>query len=690
MKNLSLALTLLLAQTLSAASLTAHLEVSFIGDYASLVLEGNVELLQDALMQVYNCDDGSHKGKYGRDINSATVSLDSLVNSDQTHFSWIMEIEGEAPSCKDQSFFGEDSDTRRQLDNSVQDNNDQRENPALLRGMEASPSKNRELKGKKKKCDCLSLKEVMVLYKEKIADLIQLQTLSSIFDDVTSMQLVDPIDCGTFESFASYINVQYMGDPEGLSDAEIALMATGFVDTFNNKAGEVCDPNFRSLKKAEIIGVQRAVERRLEPEERDEEERNLRVTAAPTETPRPTESSRPTATPAPSAPSLPPTKAPVYYRRPSNLAYLLIRTTGACVGCSRDFRLFDYISNRMLEQWMIPVHSEQHIRNLQGFCFCDQDAVNRGQSTSEFAGNLNNFVQTNDFPSIDEVLGVAETEQPSDAPSEAPSKTPTYSPTMAPSMAPTDAPSMAPTQCIDGLDNTELGGCTVPITLDSAPTRFTLDSLASGAADDFDQCDTLVTMESREKTFYSFEAPANMTISIDTCQDAYDPRFIQIFQGTSGYGRCIGLSKQGSCGTGVGTKIQMRVTQGQKYTINVFLPVGGCYASKDVSQAAFPFKGATVDTYGQMPILPYGCPSLLSVGTGFGDFWRFVANDTKVTLCDFDGVATADSFFVFSGSCHSSSCLGSGTCSGRRNGGLTFNTIVGEPYWIIYNAQDHI
>ena len=42
------------------------------------------------------CDDDK-RHKDGRYINSTTVSLESLVvNSDDSHFSWIMEIEGEA------------------------------------------------------------------------------------------------------------------------------------------------------------------------------------------------------------------------------------------------------------------------------------------------------------------------------------------------------------------------------------------------------------------------------------------------------------------------------------------------------------------------------------------------------------------------------------------------------------------
>lgn len=630
MKDVGISLTLLLAQALSAASLTAYLEVSFIGDSASLVRggQGDVELLQNAFMQAYNCDDD--KAKYGRYINSATVSLDSLVNGDQTHFSWIMEIEGAAASCKDQGFF---RDNRRQLDNIDQnsnDNNDQKAAAPSLRGREGSSSSIRELKGRK--CHCLSLEAVTVLYKQKIAELIQIRSIL----DVTSMQLVDPIDCGPFETFESYVNVEYLGNAEGLTDAENALMATGFVDTFNNNEGEVCDPNFRSLTKADIIGVQRVVERRLEPEE---EEQNLQVTAT----------------------SLAPSPAPVSMRRPS-VAYLLIRSSGACMRCVTQFRsfLFDYVSDRMLEEWMLPVHSEQHIRNLQGFCFCGQDAVNRGQSTSEFSGRLNRFVQTNDFPSIDEVLGVEETEEPS------------------------QPPSMAPTSCVDGVDNTSREGCRVPISLEFTPELLTL---ARESEVSFDACNTGVELESYENRFYNFEAPEDMIISIDTCQDVNSPRFIQIYEG-AGYGGCIGLSKQGACGTGAGTKIQMSLQQGRTYTIEVFEALGECHSSSDVSQAVFPFKGATVDTFGQRPILPYGCPSLVSVGTGSGDFWRFVATDTKVTLCEFEdrGDATEDSFFVVSGSCHSSTCVGSGTCSGNR--GLTFNTVIGEPYWIIYNTQD--
>jgi hypothetical protein len=392
MKNFILSLTVLLVQTLSAASqTTTYLQVSFIGD-TSLVSEKEIASLEDTLIAAYNCqeDYDDTTNTYGRTIESALVSLDSIVigDGDLTHFSWIMELQGEAPSCTDGGLFAPQTRTRRNLDKDIDDAQEDivydRPHQAstttthvqLLGGVEGS----RKLSSQTTSCGCPSIEDVTSMYKQKLVDLNERRKLSETISfpgvsEITSMQLVDPIECGEeFEEFQSFARVEYRGTPNTtMTNTESLRLAEAIVHAFNNGAAEFCDHKFRSVASAEIVG------------EGDRRRRDL-------------------------------------FERRSSLSSSLFALIGQCYRCTTDGGLFDQVSGRMLEEeWMMVAaapsdHQRGRARNLndaagEGQCFCHQNAVaDRGQSTIEFVSSLNDYIQANaeDFPSVEELLLVEE------------------------------------------------------------------------------------------------------------------------------------------------------------------------------------------------------------------------------------------------------------------------------------------
>jgi hypothetical protein len=205
---------------------------------------------------------------------------------------------------------------------------------------------------------------VLAKYEEKL-DVLILEASLPLETDITSIQRVDPVECGEFEEFESFVAIKSDGNPDLITDAEKSDLAEGFVIVYNNLAGQQCDPNFRSLDTAKIIYVdndREPVRRSLLEESHpgDELTRELQFVFNP-------------------------------------WAILLLQSSGSCSRCRSDPILFNQVSNRrrmLEEEWMIPA-SGQHARNLnyEGQCFCPQGAVQLGPSTDDVVAALNTYVQ---------------------------------------------------------------------------------------------------------------------------------------------------------------------------------------------------------------------------------------------------------------------------------------------------------
>ena len=217
-------------------------------------------------------------------------------------------------------------------------------------------------------------------------------------EEVVETAEVEPLVCPAPSEFETEVFLDFFGNPDVTTSFEELALENGFVSTYNFLAETYCDPLFRTVLEAEIVGV--GENEGLPPALRQLQGGGVVNDTAP-----------------PLAPN-----ATVF--RPFRF---LFRVRGRCRGCRRDANLFDD---------GIRLRSNSGGRRLEGSvsdtCFCDTNPVDfRAPSEQEFETEYNNTVIALELPNVAAVLNVDE-------------PNPTTSPSIAPAMAPSDMPSMKP------------------------------------------------------------------------------------------------------------------------------------------------------------------------------------------------------------------------------------------------------
>ena len=489
--------------------------------------------------------------------------------------------------------------------------------------------------------------------------------------------------------FTSYIMVDYVVGVQELPTQEESALAQGFTNSYNAAGSQFCGGDVKTLSNSDAISSSI----KLLPETR-RRRRNLVEDMGPgnegdgttgggvddNQEPFDNEHNQTTVEDpdvigdggmggdsSPEAEEEPEEPAPFV----PFLLSIVYKTTGVCTGCASDFgigSLFNEVFSRRLltnEQTTLLVEKAALAwipRQLQDeICYCEPDASPGSPGSDDVISVYNELLQDETmFPNVLSVDAIRDV-------------------------------------CVDGVGNLDPDGCTVPVNADFSPPSVEVDQQGGPLdADVFmDECATIDESEIMNSRFYDITVSEGYFLTMSTCEQTSIPKFIRVYEGSAAPENCIGISKQGGCGTHLGSRIAIPGVAGTKYIIEVFETKGLCYTSGDVSTEKLVGDAMAPGTEGYIvrPISSGGCPSDVSSSTD-GTIYRFVAAASKTTACVFDTGAfyqsdnfpRYDSYVVFGGSCHNPVCIGAGQCDGIQS--VYFDTTPGNPYWIVYSFGD--
>ena len=179
---------------------------------------------------------------------------------------------------------------------------------------------------------------------------------------VVSVKEVDEQTCGDIETFTPQVYVDLFGFPDNVTTFELDALAVSFTNTYNELAGDTCDPVFRSIESVSI-----------DTDPASDNGRRLQAQAW----------------------------------TPQTFRYLFT-VEGLCRTCGSNSRLFDDVVGRMLAD----LANAQHGRRFQeeNLCFCTPEAVDiqRAPTEDEFAVAYNDTVKSLNLTNILYVVDVVE------------------------------------------------------------------------------------------------------------------------------------------------------------------------------------------------------------------------------------------------------------------------------------------
>jgi hypothetical protein len=292
----------------------------------------NDRFLQKAAMPSSSSSLAPTRVLSGAPSNSPTKAP---TNSGADLFTLLFETEGTCSGCPSQTGLF-----------------DQVSAPSTTRKL-SSLKQQRSLKNPVDKCVCPAGAEQRSLKVDEFLEGLKNDPkYAELVQDTLSLSEVALFECNEFSDFLAFASVDFVGNPENLTDTERGILSGGLVNTYNVVAEEFCDPLFRTLMDAKIVDV---VARRDLSDEYDDtyfEDRFLQSveatgssspsqTAIPSDTPSdsPTSGSSESATDAPS---------PSPTNRGADLFTLMFLTSGVCSGCGSESNLFDELSVRRL------------------------------------------------------------------------------------------------------------------------------------------------------------------------------------------------------------------------------------------------------------------------------------------------------------------------------------------------------
>ena len=218
-------------------------------------------------------------------------------------------------------------------------------------------------------------------------------------EEVVETTEVDPITCPAPTEFETEVFLDFFGDPESAGSFEELALESNFVSTYNVLAETFCDPLFRTVLEAQIVGVG---ENGFNPPGARLLEDSMTAVND----------------------TAPPLNGTLF----RSFQYVF-RVRGRCRGCRRDANLFD--------DGVRLKATSRNGRRLEDSttCFCDTNPVDfRAPSEQEFESDYNTTVNTLELPNV---VALENVDEPN------PSASPSLSPI--PTASPNDSGLLGPT-----------------------------------------------------------------------------------------------------------------------------------------------------------------------------------------------------------------------------------------------------
>mmetsp|Transcript_20463 Transcript_20463/g.33914 ORF Transcript_20463/g.33914 Transcript_20463/m.33914 type:complete len:595 (+) Transcript_20463:147-1931(+) len=298
-------------------------------------------------------------------------------------------------------------------------------------------------------CDCESASgpvdrrgikpdEFIGAYNAKIMELNKAGALLSVESSVGVVQ-VEEVACTTgLDDFTSEVIVDATGDPTEITEDELQVLTSVFLDSYRATSESVCDTEFRVLTDASIEVIEERRDLRA-----DRSSKASAVTAASLNRVD-TVSKAGTGGPSVNQQSR---FRPVRFR---------FKVNGRCKGCKSEARLFnDAFRRRLQEEAEVLVDTRLH-RDLSYIvnndtCYCAVDSPKGLPSAGDFSESFDTMVQTEQLaagslPNLGSIVIVTQIDDkmPSTVPSSTPTISPTPRPSTSPSATPSETPSAAP------------------------------------------------------------------------------------------------------------------------------------------------------------------------------------------------------------------------------------------------------